>query len=79
MKLKVNKLDNPRQTLIYMIYLIAKVMRNKRAMPYSELYSETRAKVNGAEFLFIPALDVLFLCGKIAYDPKLDMFEFLEK
>lgn len=74
----INKYNHPRQTLLFIIYIIAQILRNRRIVSFTDLLSETKKRVDGAEFLFIQALDVLFVKGKINYYPKNDTIEYVE-
>lgn len=74
----INKYNHPRQTLLFVVYVIAQILSKKRIVAFSDLLLETKKKVDGAEFLFVQALDVLFIKDKIKYYPKNDTIEYVE-
>jgi hypothetical protein len=45
---------------------------------YDGLRAFSRAKVDGGDVLFLPALSFLYLMGVVEYRPKNDTFEYVE-
>jgi hypothetical protein len=57
--------------------LILRRLRKTRLDNFSALSTFTRSKVDGGEFLFLPAINLLFLLGLVEYRPKTDSFEYV--
>lgn len=77
--LRPNKHAHPDQTVINVAALLLRRLADLRLDEYSELRKYVRAAVSGGDFLFLPALNLLFLLGVVAYRPKIDSIEYLEK
>ena len=54
-----------------------KQLRKYRVVQYDALRNFLRSEIEGADVLFIPALDVLFLLGLVEYRRKSDCFEYV--
>jgi hypothetical protein len=52
-------------------------IKSQRVEGYEELLGYAKKSVIGANFLFLPALNLLFLLGLIEYRPKNDSFEYI--
>ena len=76
--LRPNKHSHPDRTVINVALLMLIHLRNRRVEEYEKLRSLAKTRVPGGEFLFLPALNFLFLMGRINYLPKIDAFEFKE-
>lgn len=74
--MRLCKHSNPRKTTIYVAYLILKRLRKNRIANLSELYLWIISRVSGADFLFVPALNFLYVVGKIEYHAKGDFIEY---
>jgi hypothetical protein len=48
-----------------------------RLETYSDLLSYIKKTIVGGDFLFLPALNLLFLLGLIEYRVKIDSFEYV--
>ena len=48
-------------------------------MPYEALLSFIKKEIVSGEYLFLPALNFLFLLGLIDYQAKTDMIEYIEQ
>ncbi|OAL77311.1 MULTISPECIES: ABC-three component system middle component 8 [Acinetobacter] len=72
------KHTNPDQTAIYAATLMLKYLAKNRICNFNELKSFIEKNIEGGEFLFIPALSILFLLGKIKYHIKTDSIEFID-
>ncbi len=72
------KHTNPDQTAIYAATLMLKYLTKNRICNFNELKSFIEKNIEGGEFLFIPALSILFLLGKIKYHIKTDSIEFID-
>jgi hypothetical protein len=74
--LSPSKHDHPDQTVIAAATTLLKRLRSKRAVRYDELHAHLEKSTRGADFLFIPALSVLFMLGLVEYRPTVDIFEY---
>ena len=54
-----------------------KQLRKHRMVEYDALRNFLRSEIEGADALFIPALDVLFLLGLVEYRRKSDCFAYV--
>lgn len=77
--LRPSKHSHPDRTVVRMAAVLLKRLRDRRLDDYDSLLSFSRKAVQGADFLFLPALDFLFLLGLIQYHPKTDSFEYVGK
>lgn len=68
---------HPDQTPVAASVLLLTELRRKQTVPFDELRASLRKKTRGADFLFGPAVDLLFLLGLIEYRPKGDLFEYV--
>lgn len=71
------KHSHPDQTTIAASVLLLVELRRKRMVPFDELRGNLRKKIRGADFLFGPAVDLLFLLGLVEYRSKGDLFEYV--
>lgn len=59
--------------------LVLAHLRRQRVEKFPTLLEKTKAVVGAdAEILFLPAVNLLFLLGRLAYHPHTDIFEYLE-
>lgn len=77
--IKPSRHNHPDKTIVFVSYLILNTLSNRRVMKYEKLLELVKARVTGAEFLFLPALNFLYLLGVIDYKPKTDSIEYIEK
>lgn len=78
MIIRPTKHSHPDKTVIYASFLMLKELRKKRLVPYSKLLTLVKDNITSGEYLFVPALNFLFLLGLVEYQPKTDMLEFIE-
>lgn len=78
MIIRPNKHSHPDKTVVYASFLILKELKKKRLVSYSKLLNLVKSKITSGEYLFVPALNFLFLLGLVEYQPKTDMLEFIE-
>jgi hypothetical protein len=52
-------------------------IKAQRIEEYEELRGYVKKSVPGGDFLFLPALNLLFLLGLIEYRPKNDSLEYI--
>lgn len=71
--------NHPDKTLIYASYLMLDKLRNQRVVNYNDLLVYIKKKIKNGEFLFLPALDFLYLLGLVEYRTKTDSIEYIEK
>ncbi|VXA91390.1 conserved hypothetical protein [Enhydrobacter sp. AX1] len=76
--IRPTKHSHPDKTLVYASFLILKKVRKERLVAYSDLLKYIKANIKSGEFLFLPALNLLYLLGVINYLPKTDMIEYRE-
>lgn len=77
--IRPTKHSHPDKTLVYASFLILKKVRKERLVAYSDLLKYIKSNIKSGEFLFLPALNVLYLLGIINYLPKTDMIEYIER
>ncbi len=75
--LRPNKHSHPDKTVINLSMLILLRLKKQRIEEYESLRDFAKKQIVGAEFLFLPALNFLFLLGLIEYRPKNDSFEYV--
>lgn len=74
--LRPSKHSHPDRTVINMALLLLVHLKKRRVEEYEKLRIFAKKSVVGGEFLFLPALNFLFLLGRIQYLPKTDSIEF---
>ncbi len=72
-----SKHSNPNQTVVFAMVKMLKQLRNQRVVEYDALRNFLRSEIEGADALFIPALDVLFLLDLLEFRHKTDCFEYV--
>lgn len=77
--IRPSKQNHPDKTLMYAIYLILNKLRAQRVMLYNDLLDYIKINIKSGEFLFLPALDFLYLLGLVEYRTKTDSIEYIEK
>lgn len=75
--LRPSKHSHPDRTVINVALVILRRLRAKRIEEFDKLRDYAAKYVKGASFLFLPALNLLFLLGVIVYRPKSDSFEYV--
>lgn len=71
-----NKHSHPDHTVIAASTVLLKELRKRRLVNYDGLKAILRKKNQSADYLFSPALSLLFLLGLVTYLPKADAFEY---
>lgn len=79
MMIRPSKHNDPDKTLIYASFLILKRLKKSKIVSYEELLSFIKKEITSGEYLFLPALNFLFLLGLINYQAKNDMIEYVEQ
>lgn len=77
--LRPTKHSHPDQTVIALSLILLQRLKKRRSESYDDLLAFSRKSVIGANYLFAPALNFLFLMGKVIYRRKTDSFEFVEQ
>ncbi|ROV55347.1 ABC-three component system middle component 8 [Neisseria chenwenguii] len=78
MVIRPNKHNDPDKTLVYASFLILKQLKKSKIVSYEELLGFIKKEITSGEYLFLPALNFLFLLGLINYQAKNDMIEYIE-
>lgn len=74
-----SKHDNPDQTVIALAGIMISYLSRYQVVEYNTLVRYCRKRVDQAEYLFSPAISLLFLLGLVEYLPKSDSFEWRKK
>ena len=74
--LKPNKHSHPDQTVLAAATVILRELKRSRAASYDDLRVLLAKRVRGADYLFLPALSLLFLLDLVEYRAKIDAFEY---
>lgn len=77
--IRPTKHSHPDKTVIYASFLMLKELQKKRIVSYNDLLILVKKKVTSGEFLFMPALNFLYLLGLVEYQIKTDSIEYVEK
>ncbi|WP_317298416.1 ABC-three component system middle component 8 [Collinsella tanakaei] len=77
MTIKPNKHSNPDQTIIGVAALILKTLSKSGVEKYDNLEELVDEKIDGGKYLFLPALNLLYLLGAVDYHKKADAFEYV--
>lgn len=79
MMIRPSKHNDPDKTLIYASFLILKRLKKSKIVSYEDLLGFIKKEITSGEYLFLPALNFLFLLGLVNYQAKNDMIEYIEK
>ncbi len=71
-----DKHANPDQTVIGVAALLLKTLSKNGVEKYDHLEEIVDSKIDGGKYLFLPALDLLYLLGVVEYHSKSDVFEY---
>ncbi len=75
--LRPTKHSHPDRTVINAALLLLARLKLRRLDAYDSLRKHTKKLISGGDFLFLPALNLLFLIGLIVYHPKTDSIEYV--
>lgn len=75
--IRPTKHSHPDRTILYTAFLLLNRLKKNRIESYSKLLEFIKRTVDGGSFLFLPAMNLLFLLGLIDYRPKNDSFEYV--
>jgi hypothetical protein len=75
--LKPDKFTDLNRSVVYTVALLIKEFKeNENNCSYSKLYKAVEEQIGeDVLYLFLPAIDFLFLLGKVDYDLKTDVLE----
>ncbi|MEU4445462.1 ABC-three component system middle component 8 [Actinosynnema sp. NPDC050801] len=74
-----NKHSHPDETVLAAATLLLKALRRKRAVAYDELKAVLEKRSDSADYLFTPAVSLLYLLGLVDYRKTVDTFEYTGK
>lgn len=77
MTLEPNKHSNPDQTIIAASALLLKTLMKSGVEKYDKLEEVVETKIEDGKYLFLPALNLLYVLGVIEYHKKSDVFEYV--
>lgn len=72
------KHDHPDQTVIAVSGTMMKYLSRYRVVTYDALLEHCQSKNQKVDYLFSPAISLLFLLGLVRYLPKSDSFEWVK-
>ncbi|GAA5152521.1 hypothetical protein GCM10023340_32990 [Nocardioides marinquilinus] len=72
-----NKHSHPDQTVLAAAVTILKELRRKRVVTYDDLKASLDVRVRSADYLFSPAVSLLYLLELVEYRPTVDSFEYV--
>lgn len=75
--LRPNKHSHPDRTVIHVALLLLERIKSLRLDDYAALRAFATKKVEGGGYLFLPAMNFLFLMGLVEYRPMTDSFEYV--
>lgn len=75
--LRPDKFTELNRSLIYVVALLIKLFKeNNYKCSYKQLYNALEKQIgDDALYLFLPAIDFLFLLGRVDYDIESDVLE----
>lgn len=74
-----NKHSHPDETVLAASTYILRELRRKRVATYSELHATVAKSTKSTDFLFLPAINFLYIIGLLEYNAKTDSFEYTGK
>lgn len=69
-----NKHSHPDDTVLAAAYVLLRSLRNRRAVQFDELKNQLPSRNGSAEYLFMPAVSLLYLTGLVEYSAATDAF-----
>ncbi|MFF2840509.1 ABC-three component system middle component 8 [Paenarthrobacter sp. NPDC057981] len=73
------KHEHPDQTVIALASTMMKYLARHQVVKYDVLFEHCNGRGHQADYLFTPALNLLYLLGVVDYLPKADSFEWIRK
>lgn len=74
--LRPTKHAHPDRTVINVAMLLLVRLKTRRVETFENLRAFAKKSVRGGDFMFLPALNVLYLLGLVEYHRKTDSFEY---
>lgn len=75
--IKPEKYLDPDVSVLSVSAMIIELFKSGNLLTYSEVFQKViKKKGDQAKVIFLPALDLLFLLGKIEYHKEIDTLEF---
>lgn len=75
--IRPSKHSHPDRTVINASMFLLMRLKSKRLDSFDALRTYLRKGISGGDFLFLPALNLLFVLGLIEYHQKADSFEYV--
>lgn len=75
--LRPSKHAHPDQTTLAAATLLLRELRRNRAVQFDDLKKVIDKRTTGADYLFAPAMSLLYLMGLVEYRPTADVFEYV--
>lgn len=75
--LRPSKHSHPDQTVINAALILLVRLRSRRLEEFDDLRAHVKNAIKGGETLYLPALNLLYLLGLVAYRPKTDSIEYV--
>lgn len=72
-----HKHSHPDQTVLAAAVAVLRALRRSRALTYDELKEVSARSVRDIDYLFTPAVSLLYLLGLVEYRPIVDTFEYV--
>lgn len=73
------KHDHPDQTVMALASVMLKYLSRHEVVDYDSLLAHCRKQERPVDYLFSPAVSLLYLLGLVDYLPKADAFEWKRK
>lgn len=75
--LRPSKHSHPDATVVAAAVAALNALRRKRVLSFDELKDAVEQKTRSTEYLFSPAVSLLFVLGLVEYRPTVDAFEYV--
>ena len=75
--IRPSKHAHPDRTVIGVSVVLLRRLKRLRLENYDSLRNFAKKSIVGADFLYLPALNLLYVLGLIEYRPKTDSFEYV--
>jgi hypothetical protein len=75
--LRPSKHSHPDQTVVNTALVLLVRLRGRRLEEFDALRGHVKKAIKGGDALYLPALNLLYLLGLVAYRPKTDSVEYV--
>lgn len=72
-----HKHSRPDDTVLAAATVLLAALRSGRVVSYDSLRSKLAKKSRSSDYLFTPAIDLLYILGLVEYRPTVDSFEYV--